>query len=235
MDDVTAIHLLANAGVQLVARWPRRAVCFLFGGKRRYSFNATPSTTQEVDVERHLSTRDWHAGVLVVRLHAKTTWATGTVISVIVRRTSQAEDDPSVLFVSSVIASVDIPSTATAPRPFFKVFSAPIPSEVSVAVRITQPATAGVAAADLAIELVGRTTTRGPESCLPDVCRPRSGIVPPGSAAITFREGWGASTTPWQSETPPDDLDVDACLEAMTPPDAAIEGCSGGCGEGERR
>ena len=169
MNDALAI--LARAGVPVVTRWPRHADHVRLGGKRRLSFNAAPSTTQEVEIARNIAALDWRSGVLLARIHGKTSWASGTTMSVIVRRSSHADDDPSLLFSGSNMAAVDITPRATAPRLFVCAFALPIPAAFTVVVRLTQPASSGAAAADLSIEIVGRTT-RVAACCLPDVCRP---------------------------------------------------------------
>lgn len=199
MTDLEAIALLERYGVSPLVVAPRRAVHVVVHPRLRVSFNAAPSTTQEIILERAIDTRGWLTGVLVVRLQAKTSWATGTALTVLVRRASVVEEAPGTLFTGGTLTFADILATATAPRLYVSAFNMPVAAMASVTVRLTQPATASATGADLGIELIGRTASRAAtDATLSPVVRPRGGIHPAAAPTI-YREPWGAraiSTVP---------------------------------------
>ncbi len=139
-----------------------------------------------------IDTRGWLTGVLVVRLQAKTSWATGTTLTVLVRRASVVEEAPGTLFTGGTLTFADILATATAPRLYVSAFNMPVAAMASVTVRLTQPATASATGADLGIELLGRTASRvAHDATLSPVVRPRSGILE-DNAPVLYRAPWGA-------------------------------------------
>lgn len=196
LHDLDALEALRRRGVHLIGGLARRAVHVVVQPRLRFTLNAAPSTTQDIDIDRAVDCADWVSGVLIVRLLGKPSWPTGASVSVLLRRTSTAIDAPSTLFLGGNIAVTTVLSTATAPRLFVAAFEPPIASAVHVSIRVSQPAATGAVGAELGIELIGRTAVRGPDgpertTRSAEPARTRGGLAP-----IPYREPWGARPIP---------------------------------------
>lgn len=122
-------------------------------------FDGRADSTQSIPLRTRIPTTDWRSGVLSVRLHAKSTWASSAVTAaIIVRNVVYTPDDPSTAFSGSDIATVTLSNGSTVGSVTTDAMDdAPIGPMVSVYLVLTQGATATAQQTlSISVDLVGR-------------------------------------------------------------------------------
>ena len=126
-------------------------------GKRDYSLQAPTSAAPTIEIERYIPTSDWVSGALLVRLHAKGTWATNTTVDVIAQNISPSLEEAGTIFSAGTVSSIQIVASDNAPKLFIAALSAPISSHLRLYLKYTQDNVATTASTfTISIELVGR-------------------------------------------------------------------------------
>ncbi|MBK8937610.1 MAG: hypothetical protein IPM79_08180 [Polyangiaceae bacterium] len=128
--------------------------------KTDFSYDGRVNTNQDAPVAVGVDSSAWVSAVLVVRLHAKNSWATSAQVQVLVDNVMIVPEEPDVVFASaSPIATVSfVQGSDNAPALKLAVLSAPIGPMLRVTVRWVQGTTAATATqtVSLGIDLVGR-------------------------------------------------------------------------------
>lgn len=118
-------------------------------------------SVQLVTLVRRIDSASFATGCLSVRVHSKTSWSSTAVLRVILQNVAPTPDDPSKPFPGSNVATVNVPSAATAPLLFTaELDDAPLGPWLRLFLRWEQGATdagAGVRQdVSLSVDLLGR-------------------------------------------------------------------------------
>jgi hypothetical protein len=124
--------------------------------KTTYTFDARASTTQDVVLKDFVNTVGFSSGVVVVRVHVASGFATGATARVQIYNQSRDRDDPGVFFTDAAIATATIAATDSGKLKVAS-FTPPISSMVRVMLQWVQGANvASNQSLTIAVDLVGR-------------------------------------------------------------------------------
>lgn len=129
--------------------------------KTDFEFTPVGTTASETIIARALNAVPYREGVLVARVHSKSsTTSAGQTLSVVIRAVAPSVDDPSVDFelTGSDVASVSFNCSATYPCPMMAVgaFVAPFAPQLRVLLRYSQATQNDVFTASISVDLVMR-------------------------------------------------------------------------------
>jgi hypothetical protein len=132
--------------------------------KRDFSFDgrAASGVVQDAPLAEGIDAAGFASGALVVRLHAKNTWASTALVEIIVQSMSPAAEEPQTLFVKTdtavATATIRQSDSPAVPGLYVVNFASPIAGALRVLLRFTQGTTAATAAQtfSLGVDLVGR-------------------------------------------------------------------------------
>lgn len=128
--------------------------------KTDYTFTPVGTTVSETIIARALNVVPYREGVLIARVHGKSSSVGTQTLSVIVRQVAPSADDPSAEFVvtGSNIASVSFNcgSATTAPLTAFGSFTAPFAPFVRVLLQTQQGTQNTTFTASVSVDLVLR-------------------------------------------------------------------------------
>lgn len=129
--------------------------------KTDFTFTGTGTSAIETTVARALNVVPYREGVLVARVHSKSTTGGSTqTLSVLVRQVAPSTDDPATDFAATTaIATASFAiggGTAGAQAPVFSTFSAPFSPFVRVLLQATQSTTGSVFTCSVSVDLVVR-------------------------------------------------------------------------------